>query len=42
MTGGRRQKKRSEVRENIKNVKQDIDPLKVTIDHIADFMYSGN
>ena len=42
MAGGRRRKKRSEVEENIQNVEQDIDPVKFTIDHITDFMFSGN
>ena len=42
MAGGRRRKKRSEVEENIQDVEQDIDPVKFTIDHITDFMFSGN
>ena len=42
MAGGRRRKKRSEVEENLVDVEAEIDPIKFSIDHITDFMYSGN
>ena len=42
MAGGRRRKKRSEVEENLQDVEEEINPIKFTIDHITDFMYSGN
>ena len=42
MAGGRRRRKRSEVEESIQDVEEEIDPIKFTIDHITDFMYSGN
>ena len=41
MAGGRRRKKRSEVEDTLQDVEEEINPIKFTIDHITDFMYSG-
>ena len=42
MAGGRRRrKKRSEAEELLEEVEEDIDPIRFSIDHITDFLYSG-
>ena len=42
MAGGRRRKKRSEAEQLLEDVEEEIDPLKYTVDHFTDFVFSGN
>lgn len=43
MAGGRRRrKKRNEVENILEDIEEEIDPIKFAIDHITDFLYSGN
>lgn len=41
MAGGRRRRKKS-VESIIEDIEEEIDPIKFAIDHITDYLYSGN